>query len=223
MPYPYATTLQGLKDVLLQLRSNFPPIVDAAMLKKWSIAPGNEGTVLKVLRFIGIIDDDGNKQDETSKVFVEHDDEAFGSKFADLVQDSYAELFHTWGDKAWSLERDQLIQFFRTEDQTSARAGKQQAATFELLAQFAGHGSALPEPTPAEKRANNSSPKRKTSKSKKSSKAETNEVGAPVTPRAPAKPGAPSFTVRVEINLPVSEDQAVYDRIFRSIKENLYP
>ena len=192
------------------------------MLKKWSIAPKNEGAVLNVLRFLGVIDEEGKKQEEAAKVFLEHTDDAFSSKFANLVEASYHDLFNTWSDKSWELDRDQLIQFFRTADQTSARTGKQQAATFEMLAQFAGHGPALPEATPAKKRSNGGGTSSR-KKSPKKPKQATNEVGAPASPQPQSKSSNPSFTVRIEINLPVSEDQAVYDRIFRSIKENLYP
>ena len=222
MAHPYTTTLQGLKEALLQLRTTFPPSVTADTLKKWSVAPNNEGTVLAVLRFLNIIDDEGKKQGDAAKVFVEHQDDAFSSKFADLVRASYPVLFRDWGDKAWELSRDQLIAFFRTEDHSSARIGKQQAATFELLAQFAGQGPALPEATTTIRK------KRSTTKAsgqkKEKTEPSTNEVGASSDPPpARVKTGTPTFTVRVEINLPVAEDQEVYDRIFKSIKENLYP
>jgi hypothetical protein len=44
-----------------------------------------------------------------------------------------------------------------------------------------------------------------------------------LTPPAPlvGNREGPALTVRVEINLPVTEDQQVYDKIFRSIRANL--
>lgn len=52
----------------------------------------------------------------------------------------------------------------------------------------------------------------------------TRKAKAPArTPKGEGDSHAKDFglTVRVEINLPTAEDQAVYDRIFRSIRENL--
>jgi len=47
----------------------------------------------------------------------------------------------------------------------------------------------------------------------------------PVQPAAglhgPEKSTPFSMSVRIEISLPVTTDQAVYDKIFKSIKENL--
>ena len=224
MPHPYTTTVQGLTEVIQQLRSTFPQQVTADTLKKWSIASNNEGTVLAVLRFLKIIDEEGKKQVEASKAFVEHDNQSFAQKFADLIRASYKELFEIWGDQAWTLDKNKLISFFRNTDQSSARVGEQQFKTFQALASIAGF-----------------------------SPIETHQIKAPgAKPRrviqgkiSRPKPNTPStesyndatrikqssldndrtknnvtLTVRIEINLPVADNQEVYDRIFRSIKEN---
>src|SRR5437762_3454849 len=111
MAHPYTTTIPGLISAVRQLRSTFPSIVNADTLKKWSIAPNNEGTVLVVLRYLGLIDEEGKKQAEPAKVFVEHEDSAFAAKFEGLVRSAYADLFDTWADQAWTLDRDKLIGF----------------------------------------------------------------------------------------------------------------
>lgn len=40
----------------------------------------------------------------------------------------------------WTLDRDKLIGFFRSNDDTSDVTGKRQAITFETLSALAGHG-----------------------------------------------------------------------------------
>jgi len=89
--------------------------------------------------------------------------------------------------------------------------GRLQAATFQLLASFAGHGSvsapAAPKPSTKPKPA-----KRKADKSTLGNNQSqfgngyTRDIG---------------LTVRIEVNLPPTGDQETYDRIFRSIRENL--
>jgi hypothetical protein len=224
MAHPYTTTIPGLVSAIRQLRSTFPNTVNADTLKKWSIAPNNEGTVLVVLRYLGLIDEEGKKQTEPAKVFVEHDDAAFASQFEGLVRTSYKDLFDVWADQAWTLDRDKMIGFFRTADDASARVGAQQAATFRALASLAGHGEA-----PAEPRAIAVKPKMAPERSSRARVArnadysmQADEIRNAQLAELARGGGQPaSLTVRIEINLPVSDKQEVYDNIFRSIRANL--
>lgn len=218
MNHPYTVTPGGLASTLRQLRSNFPNEVTADTLKKWSIAPNNETYIVNVLKFLGIIDEDGKRSGERAKVFLEHEDEGFARGFAEITANAYADLFETFGDNAWYLEKDRLISYFRSADETSATVGKRQASTFQLLAAFAGHGDA-----PSER-----AHPRRTQVPKKKAKTTTKEKGnRPLPPASASSGGARSlelstgFALRIEVNLPVTDDQAVYDKIFRSIRENL--
>jgi hypothetical protein len=215
MPHPYTTTLAGMVATIRQLRSNFPPTVNADTLKKWSIASNNEAPIIVVLRFLSLIDDEGKKVAENAKAFVEHDDAAFAGKFEAIVKAAYADLFDTWGDSAWSLEKNKLIGFFRNADGTSARVGQEQASTFLALAGLAGHGvaqSVSPQTSAKPPRGPKKVSGRRTG-------------GDPIAPQASIGSGkdqlTPTVTLRVEINLPVTDDQSVYDSIFKSIKAHL--
>jgi hypothetical protein len=217
--FPYSTTVSGLTTTIQQLRSAFPNKVTADTLKRWNIALNNESSILQTLRFIGLVDEDGNKQPDAGKVFVLADD-AFGPAFGELVKRGYASLFEHFGDSAWELDRARLTNFFRGSDQTSARVGEQQAITFATLATLAGHG-----PKAAGGNGNGSAPRARQSsgepkvKSPTGTKAvPTNRVAPQVTPPASS---VPPLSVRIELNLPVSDKQEVYDNIFRSIRENL--
>jgi hypothetical protein len=222
--FPYSTTVSGLNTTIQQLRSAFPAKVTADTLKRWNIALNNESSILQTLRFIGLLDDEGAKQPDAGKVFVLADD-AFGPAFGELVKRGYASLFEHFGDASWELDRARLIGFFRGSDQTSARVGEQQAITFATLAALAGHG-----PKAASGNGNGSTPRARQSSGEPKVKqqagtksATTNRVAAlvqPITPPAPSN--APlAMSVRIELNLPVSDKQEVYDNIFRSIRENL--
>jgi hypothetical protein len=61
-----------------------------------------------------------------------------------LVANAYTDLFELHGEKAWGLNTNALITFFRSADETTAIVGKLQASTFQLLAAFSGHGE-IPE------------------------------------------------------------------------------
>jgi hypothetical protein len=229
MPYAYTNTVPGLVGAIRQLRSVFPSPLTPDTLKKWSIAPNNETYVLNVLRFLGVIDQEGKKVADVARAFLEHDDEAFAKKFEPLVRTAYAGLFENFGENAWTLDRDRLISFFRVEDESSATVGARQALTFQVLSGLAGHGAPPAEPKAA------SSPRKREPAVARGRAAPTPRKEPRPEPAAPNSPiripdqlgrqsgggNGTSLTVRIEINLPVAEDQAVYDRIFKSIRANL--
>lgn len=222
MPYPYANTVGGLAQVVRQLRSAFPQQVSSDTLKKWGIAPNNESYILNTLKFLHIIGEDGKKNSEGAKVFLENDELAFAAKLGDVIKKAYAELFESFGEKAWDLDRQKLTGFFRAADETSATIGDRQAITFVTLAQLAGHGE-LPE-------ARRDTPSRR--QGKKPPPAKQMTVNSPATEGQPTPLGtgtgsthdrrqSPRFTIRIEVNLPITDDQTVYDKIFNSIRTNL--
>ena len=217
--HPYVTTIGGLSKALNQLRNAFPPTVTANTLKKLGIAPNNESYVISALRFLGFIDENQAKTTAAGTVFSHHDTEAFAQAFEERVRDAYSGLFELHGDSSWDLQNDQLISFFRGADQTSAIVGKRQASTFRLLAQFAGHGDP-PDPEATGRSAK--TPVRKTPKRKESTRLPPKSDATKAEDDSRTKHlSRVGLTVRIEINLPAEGDQATYDRIFQSIRENL--
>jgi hypothetical protein len=213
--HPYAPGPGGIAAAINQFRKSFPPTVNAETLKQLGIAPKNESYVINVLRFIGAIDKDGKQTDKAVTVFSNHNDADFQKAFEELVKEAYGDLFALQKDAAWSLSTDKLISFFRSKDKTTDLVGQRQAQTFQLLAGFAGHGT-----TPA------------TPAAKPSTKPKPTEKARPAKPKsetlraAAIQPGNGNtrdfgLTVRIEVNLPPAGDQETYDKIFRSIRENL--
>jgi Family of unknown function (DUF5343) len=213
--HPYVSTPGSLVQVINHFRKAFPATVTAETLKKLGFAPANESYVLNVLRFLGTIDQEGKRTDEASKVFNIHDDAKFAEGFSKIVRTAYKELFDLHGEGSWKLDMDALITFFRSADETSAIVGKRQAATFQLLAKFAGHGD-VPAKSAAAK-SSSSADKPKIKKPIQSTDSVKEEIKSTKTiPDAPVI----GLTVRIEINLPADADQETYNRIFKSIREN---
>jgi hypothetical protein len=133
-----------------------------------------------------------------------------------MMKKAYSDLLSLHGEKVWDLDSNALVTYFRQSDQTSAVVGNRQATTFQTLAAFAGHGevpSARQSTTRKGKSVANST-KEKTPKKLKANERPLSNVGTG---------GGKDFglTVRIEINLPADGNQATYDRIFKSIRENL--
>jgi hypothetical protein len=223
--HPYISGSGPLFQIFAQLRKSFPAGgVTANTLKKLGLAPNNESYVINVLRFIGVVDGEGKKTEAAGKVFNQHDEAAFAKAFSELVKKAYSELFSLHGEDAWRVDLDSLIQFFRSTDDTSAIVGRRQATTFQALSVLSGHAEAPPA---------KSAPARKASSGKGEVTRKPKAASAGPTPAVPAsgagkgrgaseKPGGEvNLTVRIELNLPAGGDQATYDRIFKSIRENL--
>jgi hypothetical protein len=217
--HPYITTPGYLAKVINQFRRSFPQTVKAETLKKLGFAPKNESYVLNVLRFLEFIDQEGNRTELASRVFSLHDDSAFSQEFANIVMAAYKDLFELHGEDTWRLDRDALISFFRTSDATTEVVGKKQATTFQQLAGFAGYAE-VPEPRTGTAKPSAVTTKKRTPKPKPL--LATGPVPSPASPSGPEKQIERfGLTVRIEINLPADGDQETYDRIFRSIRENL--
>lgn len=208
----------GLIQAVNHLRKSFPAQVTADTLKKLGIAPNNETYVINILRFINVLDDEGKKTPKASAVFTKHNDEDFQKGLSELVESAYTDLFSLHGKDSWSLSTDKLISYFRGADHTSAIVGQRQAGTFQALAALCGYAEVPTQksPPPARRVDTKAKPK-KGAKAPKSTTADLN-LGAEGDRKFSRDMG---LTVRIEINLPVAADQETYDRIFRSIRENL--
>ena len=220
--HPYISSGGPIIQVLQHLRSSFPRMLDAATLKKLGFASNNERYVLSILRFLEIIDEEGKKTDQASKIFALHDNKEFANNFSEVIKKSYNELFALHGKNTWQLEPDGLITFFRNADQTSAIVGKRQANTFIALARFSGQREVATARASVQRRDT-----KKPSEKKKATQQTRTRI-APSSTTPPGSGGAAKrnesdvgLTVRIEINLPSDGNQETYDRIFRSIRENL--
>lgn len=229
--HPYMSGSGGVNQLVIQLRKSFPATVTADTLKKLGIAPQNETYVLNIMKFIGVLDTENKKTAEATSIFNTHDNLDFQREFGKLVVASYHELFDLHGEDAWTLSIDKLISFFRTNDGTSDIVGKRQASTFQTLARISGKldegvvatakSSSINGGTKIAKKA---SPVKKQATSTAAPKAVPVSNSPLLQPIVQTKSGEASevgLTVRIEINLPSGGDQATYDSIFKSIRENL--
>jgi hypothetical protein len=215
--HPYTTSLSGLFQVINHLRSSFPSPINSDLLKKLGYAPNNESYIIYTLRFLDIIDDEGKQTDQAAKAFTQHIDADFQKEFQKIVKEAYKDLFDLHIDKAWALDTDALITFFRQSDKSSAGVGRRQANTFAALAGIAGRRDVSDQKvTPTKKGA---------SPAEKQKKKDKNIPSIEKDDKKHYQGGSSKreygLTVRIEVNLPTEASQETYDKIFKSIKENL--
>jgi hypothetical protein len=233
--HPYTSGPTGLTQTVAQFRRSLPAQVTSDTLKKLSIAPNNEGYVLNIMRFIGVLDSTNKRTADALAVFNKHDDSEFQLGFAKLVETAYHDLFELHGEDAWTLPAGKLISYFRSTDHTSDLVGKRQASTFSTLANIAGKVESVPRQAATKSKRSETSEaasksarpgKPEIARSKKNSEVlpppELHSTGSAHSAGKSSTDGNPmALTVRIEINLPAGGDQETYDRIFKSIRANL--
>lgn len=220
--HPYVSANGTLVQVLNHLKKSFPATFDADTLRKLGLAPHNESYIINTVRFIKLIDENGARTAEAQKIFTLHDSAAFEKAFSALLKESYGDLFKLHGDAAWSLGSAKLITYFRQTDQSTELVGARQASTFKTLAAYGGQ-SVSPGPAAAGKAKPSPNGKSKARVSVK--QAGSQAVESKSQHKKPDSGDAEhrnfGLTVRIEINLPSTGDQDTYDKIFKSIRENL--
>ena len=228
--YPYISGQGALIAAFTQLRKGFPPKVDAGYLKRFNIAPANESYVISILRFLDLIDDEGNKVDDNTHFFY-GDENLFKEGLEASMRRAYAPLFGEMGDEALDSDRTSLAHWFRASDRTTELVGGRQASTFLTLAALAGHGELPARATATKKIATNGTPPQKKAAAKKSA---TKKVAEPPAEDDGGTDGGDGrgkvrvkvgqevgLSVRIEVNLPPGGDADTYDAIFASIKKHL--
>jgi hypothetical protein len=221
MAYPYIPSGGLILTAFQQFRRSFPAKVDADTLKKLGIASGNEAAIINILKHLALLDGENQRTPKGAELFNLHDDRKFGEVLGAAVRDSYEPLFDLHGDSAWTLDRDALISFFRSSDQTSAVTGARQALTFQTLA-------AIAEQRADQIASRKSYSRRSANPSKAAREPKAGKSAAAGGPMDELRTGSSSsgkepvgLTVRIEINLPANGSQETYDNIFQSIRKNL--
>jgi len=208
--YPYITAPSYLRQLIVTLRGSFPPQLSTATLKKLGIAPNNESSTISTLKRLGLLDSLGMRTPRAESVFSIPDDQAFAAAFGDVVRDAYRDLFEIRGENAWSLSSEELETFFQATG-TSPKVAGLQVKTFRILAEAAGHPapSAMlkpPRSRPAEKPGPAVQPRL--------------NLNEPLVKRSSSRRGL-NLTLHIDLHLPANASQETYDRIFRSIREQL--
>jgi hypothetical protein len=222
--YPYISGQVALVQAFSQLRKGFPNKVDAGYLQRFNIAPANESYVISILRFLGLIDEDGTRIEDKTDYFFGNDG-SFKSGLEGTLHMAYSQVFDEMGDGALDGPKDELTHWFRASDKTSNVVGQRQAATFQTLAALAGHGDLPAARSGAAKIAaatpgsvDKTTAKKTTPKKQVEKPGGDGDGGGDGGGKNRQDVG---LTVRIEVNLSPGGDADTYDAIFASIKKHL--
>jgi len=196
--YPYVMTVDKFKEFVSKLKlAAKPGRVNRQLLKSMGFTSSNHFTFPKVLRFIGLIGEDGAPSDRYTAL---REGEAGRAKIGSYIREAYGPLFQLYAD-ADRKDTEALRNFFRAQTNVGDVAVGAMVATFKALCSFGSF-----EEQPAAVR--------------------VAEVHEPHTapPRGDGVRGAArpiTLNINIHLDIPPTADRSVYDALFSSMAEHL--
>jgi hypothetical protein len=209
LPTAYLTSFKNVDGILAAIRSaQAPARFTQKFLEGLGFANSNDRLFINMLKALGMLTETGIPQRRYHEYLDQTQSEAI---LAQAVREAYADLFQI-NKKAQDMTAAEVKNKMKTlsEGQFSDRVLTQMAGTFKILAKNADFGAAPPRivPTPS---------------AELIVPVDAADLQAP-----PSKPSLSPIETRIgglvysiNIQLPDSRDQAVYDAIFKALKEHL--
>jgi Family of unknown function (DUF5343) len=206
LPKAYLTSAKNLPAILNAIQTaKAPPKFTQRFLESLEFKSPSDRLIIGVLKALKFLNDDGAP---TDRYYAFLDQTQAPRVLADGIRDAFEDLFQV-NINANTLQKVDLINKFRTlsQGQLSDSVMDKMATTFTELCKLGDFQSSSP------------------------SKKEEGGMKKEVTPSAPAekeeeRPARAKLSVEglvynIQIVLPESRDQAVYDVLFRSLREHL--
>jgi Family of unknown function (DUF5343) len=208
LPTAYLTSTKNLEGILNAIQSaKAPPKFTQRFLEDLGFKGNSDRLVINVLKALGFLSPDGSP---TARYFEFLDQSQAGRVLAEGMEDAYADLFQL-NRNAHKLDRSELKGKVKTLTQGKSSDGvvNMMVNTFQAFASLADFETSKPQPDP---RTDEREPDRA-------------EEQQPRPPRLATRSGAGiplgGLVYNVELHLPESRDPAVYETLFRALKEHL--
>jgi uncharacterized protein DUF5343 len=206
LPTAYLTSVKNLPDILAAMQSaQAPKKFTQAFLLGLDFKNVSDRLIIGVLKAIGFLNDSG---EPTPRYFAFLDQTQGARVLAEGIQEAYADLFQV-NKKAYELSNVEIRNKLKTltQGQFSDTVLDKMAATFKALSAQADFGGlSKAQSTEAVPKAEIESDIRIDSR-------------GPDDALGPVRLGG--LVYNIQLHLPESRDPAVYDILFRSLKEHL--
>lgn len=202
LPTAYLVTTKNLEPILNSLLSaKAPDKLTGAFLKTLGFTSSNDTLFIKLFREIGLIDSSGSPTDKYFKFLDQSESKKI---LAGCIEEGYSDLF-ALNKKANELSEADVKNKLKTltQGQKEDTIISLMAKTFKALCDYADWNK--PKTTTI-------SPEVKQTEIKQESSKEIEHTDRRIKP---------SLHYNIEIHLPETRDVAVYDAIFKSLKEHL--
>ncbi|MEV5361113.1 DUF5343 domain-containing protein, partial [Micrococcus luteus] len=205
----YSTTPGRLSPLLKKIReSGIPAKANTSWLKTMGFAGGNDSSMLRVLRYIGLMD--------ASSVPTPAWQEYRGNKHKEVlgraIKTGYQSLYAVYPD-AHNQSDEDLEHVFKTSTTSGKQVVDKMLATFKALvaeADFTADG-ASGTPTPANQGGAAAAAPQATGTSQ----------NATVLSRSPSAPNGLTVNINVQLTLPEGADEQTFEAFFKAMKNHL--
>ena len=218
LPTAYLTSSRNLDGILSAIQTaQAPQRFTLNFLENLGYKSSSDRLIINVLKALGFLTADGGPTDRYYRYL---DQTEAGKVLAEGLHDAYADLYQL-NRSAHELGRAELKNKFRTLTQgqpSDAVLGKM-ASTFEELAKRADFSAGEPSGRRAVYQEERGGPGNSADESPANGPAMRAAAEPPPTGGSGVLLGGLVYSI--QIHLPESRDQAVYDALFRSLKNHL--
>jgi hypothetical protein len=205
--YPYIISNNKIEPILTKIRSAArPQRVTIELLKKWGFSASNDRAMLRVLKVLGFLDENGAPTPDYDRL---RDPTDWKYVLGERVKDTYADLYAI-DEKIDAAPDDEVrgaISRVTGKDQESVN---RYFTTFRTLAGLAKFDGQAPSKPRIPVKGTNSDPEEPMSPVLKKGQ-----------PPLAATDTKASLHYNIQIHLPATSDISVYNVIFKSLRENL--
>lgn len=195
-PYtPLTGKLKQYFDKIKEVRD--PEKVDTTWLASVGFKSGNDSYILRVLKYIGFVDD-SKRPTELWKRY--RDPTQSSAVLAQAIRTGYKDLFNIYAD-AYRKDREALYAYFSSRSNKAERTKNLMVSTFQNLCELADFEALIEEvePIPVPK---------------------LPEEERPI-PSIERRLGVREIHINIQLHLPATDDPSVYDNLFKSLKKHL--
>ncbi|MCH7998387.1 MAG: DUF5343 domain-containing protein [Chloroflexi bacterium] len=198
----YMTSMKNISSILESLKdAGVPPRFTHEFLKGLGFTSSNDRAILNVLKGLGFLDQQG----VPTELYKQYRDKTKSKRvLAEALREAYGDLFLAH-EKANQLSPEKIRGFFASKTGKGERVVEQMAATFRTLAQYADFSGA-PAPVTVE------------AVPPEGLEQAAEKIEAQERPRRAVDA---EFHYNIQIHLPATRDIAVYNAIFKAVRENL--
>ena len=209
VPQQYLTSTKNLAAILDAIQgAKAPSRFTLAFLEGLGFKSSSDRLIIGVLKALGLLTDAG---EPTDRYYAFLDKSRGKAVLADALRDAYADLFEVRKD-AQNMSPAQLKEKLKTltKGQFSDAVVAKMASTFKAMAGLADF-EAVSEPDSEER------------VSEDEEEVEVSPVDRNARPALPlGRLEVGGLVYNIQIHLPESRDPAVYDALFRSLREHLF-
>lgn len=207
---PYMVSSKNVAAILDKIQNaGAPNVFGLDFLKDLGFTSSNDRGIIKVLKFLGLLDASGRPQ-SSYREFMDHT-KAKGVLAARL-RVAYDDLF-TSDKNAQSQSAEKLKGWFKTKTGSSDAVAKKIATTFKSLATYADFSKAKTDAQSIQE------PPAQSSDEKLNNNGSSHDKPTEQSP--PPSFGGFGLTYRIEVHLPETTNIDTYRMIFRAIREEL--